>query len=166
MTNDLFTELLLITLALMLLAAAVWDLRTRTIPDPLNIAIALLAPVFWWSAGIELWPDVALRIAAALAIFLVFYGLFCLGGMGGGDVKMVGAVALWFGWKTTITFFVLTTLAGGVVSLATYIHHKSRGSKAPAGAESEERPEVPYGVAIAFAGLWLLAQRFLNHFAG
>jgi prepilin peptidase CpaA len=29
----------------------------------------------------------------------------------------------------------------------------------------ESRPEVPYGVAIAFGGLWLLAQRFLNHFA-
>ena len=68
MTNDPFTELLLAALAVMLLAAAVWDLRTRTIPDPLNIAIALLAPVFWWSAGVELWPDVALRIAAALAI--------------------------------------------------------------------------------------------------
>ena len=27
------------------------------------------------------------------------------------------------------------------------------------------RPEVPYGVAIAVGGLWLLAQRFLNHFA-
>jgi prepilin peptidase CpaA len=165
MTNDPFTELLLAALAVMLLAAAVWDLRTRTIPDPLNIAIALLAPVFWWSAGVELWPDVALRIAAALAIFLAFYALFCMGGMGGGDVKMVGAVALWFGWKTTIAFFVLTTLAGGVVSLATYLHHKWRLSRGELPADSEARPEVPYGVAIAFAGLWLLAQRFLNHFA-
>jgi prepilin peptidase CpaA len=30
----------------------------------------------------------------------------------------------------------------------------------------EGKTEVPYGVAIAFGGLWLLAQRFLNQFAG
>ncbi len=161
MTNDLFTELLLAGLAALLIAAALWDLRTRTIPDLVNIAIALLAPLFWWASGVELWPDVAMRIGAALAIFLAFYGLFCLGGIGGGDVKMVGAVALWFGAMTTLKFFILTTLIGGVVSIVTLVHHKRRNAR---GGEAD-RPEVPYGVAIAAAALWLLAQRFLNHFA-
>ncbi len=161
MTNDLLTELLLAGLAALLIAAAAWDLRTRTIPDSLNIAIALLAPLFWYASGVELWPDAAMRVGAALAIFLAFYGLFCLGGIGGGDVKMVGAVALWFGPITTFKFFVLTTLIGGVVSIATLIHHKRR----VAGSGEQEKPEVPYGVAIAAAALWLLAQRFLNHFA-
>ena len=161
MTNDALANVLLGLLALMLLAAAVWDLRTRTIPDRLNIAIAIGAPLFWIVAGVELWPDAAMRVGAALAIFLVFYGMFCLGGIGGGDVKMVGAVALWFGAGTTLAFFVLTTLAGGVVSLATYFHHRWSSSQR----DTAAKPEVPYGVAIAFAALWLLAQRFLNHFA-
>ena len=161
MTNDLFTEVLLAGLAALLIAAAVSDLRTRTIPDLVNIAIALLAPLFWWASGVELWPDAAMRVGAALAIFLTFYGLFCLGGIGGGDVKMVGAVALWFGPLTTFKFFVLTTLIGGVVSIITLIHHKLR----LAGGGELDKPEVPYGVAIAAAALWLLAQRFLNHFA-
>ena len=161
MTNDLLSNVLLGLLALLLLAAAAWDLKTRTIPDWLNIAIAVGAPLFWVAAGIEPWPDIALRIVAALAVFLIFYGMFWLGGMGGGDVKMVGAVALWFGAGTTLAFFVLTTLAGGVVSLATYFHHRWSGAHR----DREGKPEVPYGVAIAVAGLWLLAQRFLNHFA-
>lgn len=161
MTNDLFTELLLAGLAALLIVAAVSDLRTRTIPDLVNIAVALLAPLFWWASGIELWPDVAMRIAAAFAIFLAFYGLFCLGGIGGGDVKMVGAVALWFGAMTTLKFFILTTLIGGVVSIVTLVHHKRQ----IAGGGEADRPEVPYGVAIAAAALWLLTQRFLNHFA-
>ena len=165
MTSDAFTEILLGGLAAMLLIAAFWDLRTRTIPDPLNILIALLAPVFWYASGVDLWPDAAMRVGAALAIFLLFYGVFCLGGIGGGDVKMAGAVALWFGALTTFKFFVLTTLAGGVVSVATLIHHKMTQSQVDAEGDRPERPEVPYGVAIAFAGLWLLAQRFLNHFA-
>ncbi len=161
MTNDLFADVLLAGLAALLIVAAAWDLRTRTIPDLVNIAIALLAPVFWYASGMDLWPDAAMRIGAALAIFLAFYGLFCLGGIGGGDVKMVGAVALWFGPMTTLKFFILTTLIGGVVSIATLIHHK-RGL---AGKPEQGKPEVPYGVAIAAAALWLLAQRFLNHFA-
>jgi prepilin peptidase CpaA len=31
-------------------------------------------------------------------------------------------------------------------------------------ARKEGRPEIPYGVAIAFAGLWLIGQRFLYQF--
>ena len=49
------------------------------------------------------------------------------------------------------------TIAGGVLTLIVLIEHKLK--------KIEGRPEVPYGVAIAFGGLWLLAQRFLNHFA-
>jgi prepilin peptidase CpaA len=44
-----------------------------------------------------------------------------------------------------------------VLTLIVMVHHKIK--------KNEGRPEVPYGVAIAFGGLWLLAQRFLNHFA-
>ena len=157
MMNFELTDWLLLILAALLVWAAVTDIRWRIIPNPLNLAVALLAPVFWWSAGVELWPDVAMRIAAALVVFGLFAGLFYMGGMGGGDVKLAGALALWFGVMTTVKFLVLTSLAGGVVSLITLIAH--RRSKA------EGKPEVPYGVAIAFGGLWLLAQRFLNHFA-
>ena len=58
------------------------------------------------------------------------------------------------GFGTAGTLF---ALAGGVLTLIVAGLHKAR--------KKEGRPEVPYGVAIAFGGLWLLAQRFLNHFA-
>jgi len=44
-----------------------------------------------------------------------------------------------------------------VLTLIVMIEHRIK--------QNEGRPQVPYGVAIAFGGLWLLAQRFLNHFA-
>ena len=157
MTADTFALVLLGLLAAMLVWAAVVDIRTRTIPDGLNIAIALLAPVFWWAAGVELWPDAAERVGVALAVFALFAGFFYLGGMGGGDVKMAGALSLWFGPMATLYFLVITSLAGGIVSLATAWWHKRSANPGKA--------EVPYGVAIAVGGLWLLAQRFLNHFA-
>jgi hypothetical protein len=49
------------------------------------------------------------------------------------------------------------SLAGGVLTIIVMIEHKIK--------KNEGRPEVPYGVRIAFGGLWLLAQRFLNHLA-
>ena len=159
MMNIGFTEMLMMALAALLVWAAIVDLRTRTIPDWLNIAIALMAPLFWWASGIPFYPDAVERICGAFLLFVVFFGMFSLGGMGGGDVKMGGAIALWLTPLTTLAFFVITSLAGGVVSLAAWIyHHKFR--------RSEGKTEVPYGVAIAFGGLWLLAQRFLNQFAG
>ena len=157
MDKSLITDLLCAILAVMLLWAAVVDIRTRTIANGLNLAIALMAPVFWWSMGIDLWPDAALRVGVAIAVFLLFALAFQFGAMGGGDVKLAAALALWFAPGDTLLLIVLMSLAGGALTAIVMIEHKIR--------KNEERPEVPYGVAIAFGALWLLAQRFLNHFA-
>ena len=53
---------LLIALAIALVVAAFTDIRSRTISNWLNGAIALGAPLFWWSSGLALWPDIALQI--------------------------------------------------------------------------------------------------------
>jgi len=157
MDKSLFTDLLCGALALMLLWAAVVDIRTRTIANGLNLAIALMAPLFWWAAGVDLWPDAAMRVGVAAAVFLLFALAFHVGAMGGGDVKLAAALALWFSPGSTLKLIVLMSLAGGLLTLIVMIEHRIK--------KNEGRPEVPYGVAIAFGGLWLLAQRFLNHFA-
>ena len=77
--------------------------------------------------------------------------------MGGGDVKLAAALALWFAPGDTVRLIILMSLAGGLLTLVVLGVHRAR--------KKEGRPEVPYGVAIAFGGLWLLAQRFLNQFA-
>ena len=139
MDKSLITDLLCAILAIMLLWAAVVDIRTRTIANRLNLAIALMAPLFWWATGVDPWPDAAIRVAVAVAVFMLF------------------ALALWFAPGDTLLLIVLMSLAGGVLTAIVMVEHKIR--------KNEGRPEVPYGVAIAFGALWLLAQRFLNHFA-
>ena len=157
MMNEGFTLALLGLLAAMLVWIAVADVRTYTISDRLNAAIALLAPVYWLSAGVPLWPDAAIRVGVGVLVFLLFAGAFYLNAMGGGDVKLAGALALWFTPYETLTLIVIMSIAGGLLTLVVLAGHRAR--------RKEGRPEVPYGVAIAVGGLWLLAQRFLNHFA-
>ena len=157
MINETFTDALVVLLAAMLVWAAVVDVRTFTISNKLNLAIALMAPLFWWATGVDLWPDAAIRVAVAVGVFILFAIAFQLGAMGGGDVKLAAALALWFAPGDTVRLIILMSLAGGVLTLAVLGLHRAR--------KKEGRPEVPYGVAIAFGGLWLLAQRFLNQFA-
>lgn len=141
-------------LALLLLWGAATDLRERVISNRLNLAIALLAPAWWWAGGLMLWPDIALQIGLAAAVFIVFAGLFALGLMGGGDVKLLGALALWLPWNAMVMLLIVMAVAGGAITLATLIHHRM--------SRRIGQPEVPYGVAIALAGLWVLGERYLN----
>ena len=157
MINGAFTQMLLVGLAAILVIAAAIDVRTFTISNKLNLTVALLAPLYWLSVALPLWPDVGLQLAVGAAVFVVFAGAFYAGMMGGGDVKLAAALALWFSPQSTIKFLVLTSLAGGVLTLGVLAWHRTK--------RREGRPEVPYGVAIAFGGLAILTQRFLNQFA-
>jgi len=84
MSNETLVDALCALLAVMLLWAAVVDIRTFTISNGINLAIALLAPVFWWATGTDLWPDAAIRVGVAVGVFLLFALAFQVGAMGGG----------------------------------------------------------------------------------
>ena len=157
MFNGTFTELLVGLLAVILLIAAVIDVRTFTISNRLNLTVALLAPLFWWSTALPLWPNVAVQVAFAIGVFILLAAAFYAGVMGGGDVKLAAALALWFTPASTIKFLVVMSLAGGILTLLVVGWHRAM--------KRQGRPEIPYGVAIAFGGLAILAQRFLNQFA-
>ena len=157
MINGPFTEILLLALAALLVIAAVIDVRTFTISNRLNATVALLAPLYWLSIALSPWPGVAIQLALGLGVFILLAAAFYAGMMGGGDVKLAAALALWFSPASTVKFLVLMSLAGGVLTLAVVALHRAR--------RREGRPEIPYGVAIAFGGLAILTQRFLNQFA-
>ncbi len=147
---------LMVLLGVLMIAAAISDLRSRTISNELNAAIALLAIPFWIASGFAAWPDVPIQFGAAFAVFLVFAGLFAIGAMGGGDVKMIGAVMLWIPLPLFMPTLTVMAVGGGILSAIMLIHMKLR--------PSDKAVEVPYGVAIAAAGLWALHQHYLNQF--
>ena len=147
--DDPFKYGLLAGLAIALLVAAFTDLCSRQIGNKLNAAIAFGAPLFWWANDLTLWPDVALQIGVALAAFVVLAGLFALRAMGGGDVKLLTALALWIEPAWFAKLLVVMALLGGVLTIVLAAWHMLRGRK--------ERLAIPYGVAIACAGLWAIS---------
>lgn len=160
MFNVGFTDLLLLGLTAMLVVAAVIDVRTFTISNRFNLSVALGAPLYWMSIALAPWPGMAIQLAAGAVVFILLAGAFYAGMMGGGDVKLASALALWFSPGGTVKFLVLMSLAGGVLTLGIVVWHRATAR--------EGRPEIPYGVAIAAGALAILApdltQRFLNHF--
>jgi prepilin peptidase CpaA len=144
---------LLIALAIALLIAAFTDIRRRQIDNWLNAGIALGAPVFWWASGMAMWPDVVIQLGVALAAFAVFAGMFAMRMMGGGDVKLLTALALWITPFNFMQLLLIMAIAGGVLTVMMFFWHTARRQK--------ERLAIPYGVAIAFGGLWVLAANYL-----
>ena len=156
MFNGGFTDLLLLALAATLVVAAVIDVRTFTISNRLNAAVAAGAPLYWLSISLSPWPGVAIQLAAGAIVFVLLAGAFFAGMMGGGDVKLASALALWFSPVNTVKFLVFMSLAGGILTVGILAWHRSK--------RREGRPQIPYGVAIAIGGLAILTQRFLNQF--
>ena len=153
--GDIVALGLLGALGLLLVSAGIEDVRRREIANWKNAAIALLAPLWWWSIELDPWPDVAVQIALALAVFALFVGAFALGQMGGGDVKLIGALALWLPFTPLVWMLVVMSLVGGVLTLVMVIERHWRRESGP--------PEIPYGVAIVIAGLLAMREPILNH---
>lgn len=148
---------LLAVLGALLLAAGIEDARRRTIRDATNIAVAALAPLWWWSQGYQLWPDVPMQLLLAAIVFIFFLGAFALGQMGGGDVKLIAALALWLPLQPLLALLMVMAIAGGVVTLLMMAERRVTRAPGPV--------EIPYGVAIAFAGLLSLREPIINQLA-
>lgn len=95
--------------------AAVKDVRARRIPNWLTysgIAVALaVRPVL---AG---WPGLMDGLLGMLAAGGVFYLVFLMGGMGGGDVKLMAAVGAWAGTAQAMDVLITTAIAGGFLAI-------------------------------------------------
>jgi len=153
---DVLSWLLPALLVLLLVSAGVEDARTREIANWKNAAIALMAPLWWVSIGLSPWPDMAIQIGMAAMVLTLFCVAFHFGQMGGGDVKLIAALALWLPFTPLMQMLLLMSVLGGALTLVMLVEHKLR--------QNERALEIPYGVAIAIAALLGLREPLLNQF--
>lgn len=155
--ENLLSMALVLALGLMLVSAGIEDARIREIANWKNAAIALAAPLWWWASGLSLYPDIAIQAGFALGIFVLLCGVFALGWMGGGDVKLIAALALWFPAARFLDMVVVMSLVGGAITILLLIEHQLR--------KNEATIEIPYGVAIAIAALLVMREPLFNQFS-
>jgi prepilin peptidase CpaA len=139
--------------------AAVSDLLTLTIPN--RISIALVAAFFGAALTSNMpWSELASHVAAAVAVLLVTIFLFSRGFLGGGDAKLLAASALWIGFDMLGPYLVMVSIMGGVLAIAILTYRKMIPPlwiSRPAWAVRlhDAKCGIPYGIALAMAGLWL-----------
>jgi prepilin peptidase CpaA len=142
------------------------DVLTRRIPNILSVAITALALVRIILAGNPV--SATHTFVAGMVIFVATFLLFWRGAIGGGDAKLITAMALLVGYPNLIGFLFLMSLFGGVLALAVFARDKlrprlvwlrpgaTRRSLIEVTPAVPEEPTVPYGVAIAAAGAIML----------
>ncbi len=149
-----------VVLAIPLADAALSDLRGYRIPDRDSLAAAA---VFLVGGFILMDPaDVIAHMGVGIALFAAGTVLFALGLWGGGDVKLLAACGLWTGLAGLPRFLLVMALAGGVLALLVLAARRlaalSPAASAPWRQRLLETTHLPYGVAIAIAGLDLAAR--------
>ncbi|MBP2301115.1 A24 family peptidase [Azospirillum picis] len=131
--------------------AAACDVRRRVIPNWVSMALAAL---FILTAMVE--PgrfDPAGALAAGAVTFTVLFAAYLGGLLGGGDVKLMTAAALWAGLSGLPALLLGTALFGGLLAAAVLVRRGLRRLRAGGRNTTAGRDGLPYGVAIAAAAL-------------
>ncbi|PWK68378.1 prepilin peptidase [Aminobacter sp. AP02] len=104
------------------------------------------------------WSDIGMHLAAGAVLLTVTFALFALGGMGGGDAKLIAATGVWMGFGFPLMEYLLTSaLFGGVLTLAILSFRGSALSHVTGQylflRNFSKDGGVPYGIALGIGGL-------------
>jgi len=143
-------------------AAMADDLKRREIAN--WIPLAALVGGMGWQIGLNGWKGILYGLGGAAAGFAVFLIFYLLGGMGGGDVKLMSGFGALLGTTRLLYAALWTAGIGGVIAIVVLALRAARrrfGSEAPREGprgrtteNGERRESIPYAPAIAL-GVWL-----------
>jgi prepilin peptidase CpaA len=134
------------------LAATVNDLARREIANWIP-AVALLAGLAW-QMGQHGWIGAWYSLAGAAAGFAVFLVFYLLGGMGGGDVKLMAGFGALLGAGRLLEAALWTAGVGGVLALGVLGWRAARARWSGRTAKVPADESIPYAPAITL-GVWL-----------
>jgi Flp pilus assembly protein protease CpaA len=159
-------------LSVLLVTAALWDIRKRRIPNFLSASV-LLCGVASTLVG-EGWIPALSGLGAVVVTVAICWVPWTRGRIGGGDVKLAGAAAAAVGLKLILEYLLATALLGAIVALVCYFlsNRPARQEIAtnlkmaasgvlpdPPMRGGNGRVSVPYGVACAAAALLIVFLR-------
>ncbi|UYN99337.1 MAG: prepilin peptidase [Devosia sp.] len=151
--------LALLFFPLMLAIAAFSDLFTMKISNKLVLLLTVGFLVVSLVVEMPL-QQFAMHVLCALVVLVVGFGLFALRWIGGGDAKLAAATTLWLGFGLTLPYVVYAALFGGVLTIL-FLVFRGLPMPVPAGRYAwfdrlrDRKSGIPYGVALALAGLMI-----------
>jgi len=141
-----------------MLFAAVSDTLSMTIANRVPVILvatfALVAPF----TGME-WSVYGMHFVAGGIVLAVTFAMFAMGGMGGGDAKLLAATSVFMGFGMhLIEYLVLSAFLGGVLTVALLSYRKSAlavftGRNMFMRHLADESVGIPYGIALGAGGL-------------
>jgi prepilin peptidase CpaA len=138
------------------MAAVIDDLARRHIAN--WIPAAALAGGLGWQIGRGGWPGALTALAGTAAGFAVFLIFYLLGGMGGGDIKLMAGFGALLGAERLFEAALWTAGIGGIMALAVLgwraLRHPKTTPEIRGVEEQEREASIPYAPAIAL-GVWL-----------
>jgi prepilin peptidase CpaA len=165
MKETMLQAAVLVLFPALMIFAAVSDLFTMTISNRVSIALVLIfIPLAYFSGMAP--ADIAVHLAIGFAILVVTFGMFAFGWIGGGDAKLAAATAIWVGWDRLADYGLDAALTGGLLTLCIL---QLRRWPLPAWAHAvqwlprlhDRNAGVPYGIALAAAGLFVYPETHL-----
>jgi prepilin peptidase CpaA len=138
-----------------LIWSAVSDIRAYSIPNTTSIVIAAS---YCGVGALTPFAPLVTGVLTGVAVLILGLILFALGWMGGGDVKLFSALAIWSGPSRLAPFALITCLAGAGLALILLTPLRRLFPAPSDAARAASAQPMPYGVAIAVGGVWVLAQ--------
>lgn len=138
--------------------AAVSDTLSMTIANRVPLLLVAVFAVVAPLTGMD-WAAYGWHFAAGALVLAVTFGLFALGGMGGGDAKLLSATAVWMGFNLNLVeYLVVSTFVGGLLGVA-ILAYRGSGLAVYTGQNmflknfANPKGGIPYGIALGIGGL-------------
>jgi len=142
--------------------AAVSDMMTMKISNMVSLSLLGLYLVMAFATG-QTWGQIGYHLACGAVVLVITFSMFVFGWIGGGDAKLAAATAIWFGFSDVMAYVVVAAAFGGLLTLFLL---QFRRFSLPEILNRQEwiarlhnpTSGIPYGIALAGAGLYLYTE--------
>jgi len=147
--------------AAMALAASM-DVVTMTIPNRVCAALAIGYFILALALGLPA-QTILVNLTCGAAVLAATFAMFSFGWIGGGDAKLAAAIALWLGWGALLDYSLSAAIYGGALTLLILLGRRQvlpqwLSRHAWIARLHDSKTGVPYGVALAAAGMMFYPQ--------
>lgn len=159
----MLTAIIFVVFPFAMAYALLTDLFSMTIANRVSLILLATFMIVAPLAGMDMMTYFQ-HLGVGLLVLACTFVLFAIGGMGGGDAKLMAATAVWFGWNMSLVeYLVVASILGGALTFVIILYRSSNlpvvlGRLDFMNRMAQKNEGIPYGIALGSAGLWIAPQ--------